>query len=318
MMNRKLLSAIWLVSLLTSPSLAQQVSFENVPSELQPKYDAQKAEITALVGQIQDKKLAGEVRAAHLAELQQRFPYVVLPTAKSVALDESEPLQLEATKILIGSVVMMNHSAGGDHAMHEQFTSTMDILKQVVASGTAAARSFAAETGASLGDSGMLSEIQKKNDEGVISDADAVGYFTLADPGVAASYVEKYLSSENVAAQEQAVSYLGPLPDYQATIRQDFFLDANKPAAVQAAAARVLARTDEKFTTYSDKVIMRDGTPTQVVDAIIRGSIENTTNPVNAEQVSKYKTILDDYKKANPGVNMQQLNTIQNSIEILR
>lgn len=318
MMNRKLLSAIWLVSLLTSPAIAQEVSFENVPSELQPKYNAQKAEIIALVGQIEDKNLAGEVRATHLVELQQRFPYVVLPTAKAVALDESEPLQLEATKILIGSVVMMNHAAGGDHAMHQQFTSTMDILKQVVASGTPAARSSAAETGASLGDSGILSEIQKKNDEGVITDSDAVGYFTLADPGLAASYVEKYLRSENVTAQEQAVSYLGPLPEYQDTIRQDYFFDAEKPAAVQAAAARVLARTDDEFTTYSDKVIMRDGTPTQVVDAIIRGSIENAANPVNAEQVTKYKTILQDYQKANPGVNMQQLNTIQNSIEILQ
>ncbi|MBB6469516.1 hypothetical protein HNQ96_005406 [Aminobacter lissarensis] len=80
----------------------------------------------------------------------------------------------------------------------------------------------------------------------------------------------------------------------------------------------MLARTDDEFTTYSDKVIKRGGTPVEVVDAIIRGSIENKANPVNAEQVFKYKTILNDYEKANPGIDVQDLNAIQKQIQILQ
>ncbi|WP_374370454.1 hypothetical protein [Dongia sp.] len=312
------LSAIWLTALWPPVATAEEIDFDSVPAELRDSYEAQKAEIEALIERIKDEGLSGNVRAEELANLQLQFPYLSLPVASSVALTESEPLQLTATRILVGSVVMMNHAANADHQMHKQFAATMDILAQIVERGSPSARSLAAEAGASLGDKGILGEIENQNSKGVFNDADTVGYFTLADPELAAIYVDKYLNSESVAAQKQAIAYLGSLTDYQNTIRQDYLFDSRKPTELQAAAARVLARTDADFALYSDKVIKRDDTPIEVVDAIIRGSIENKKNPVDAEQISKYETILQDYSKANPDVDIQELNAIQKKIQTLQ
>ncbi|MBI2255941.1 MAG: hypothetical protein HYU58_15065 [Proteobacteria bacterium] len=311
------LPAIWLVALSLSSASAEEISFDNVPVELRDRYQAQKADIEALINSIKDDGLPGKDRAEKLAKLQLQFPYMGLPVASSVALSESEPLQLTATRILIDSVVMMNHPTDADHDMHKQFATSMSILAQIVERGSPGARILAAEAGASLGDREILGKIRSQNSKGVFSDADTVGYFTLADPELAAPYVDQYLTSTSVAAQKQAIAYLGPLADYQNTIRRDYLFDPSKPAELQAAAARVLARTDADFDTYSDKVIKRDDTPVEVIDAIIRGSIENKNNPVDAAQISKYETILQDYSKANPDVDAQEMKAIQKQIQTL-
>lgn len=333
-MKRKLTFAIWSIALFTSPAVAQEVRFDSVPTELRPRYEAQKADIEALVAKIGNKNLSGDERAARLNELQLRYPYVSLPVASSVALVDLAPLQLAATRILANSVVMMNHPSN-DHAMHTK--ATLAILKQVVKTGTPQARSLAAQLGASLGDKDILCEIKNENSKGSLSDVEAVSYFTLAEPKFAAEYVNEYLKRESVpAAKKQAIAYLGALPEYQNDIRQQYLFAStpptvsNKPRVLgvptvpsvppvlQAAAARVLARTDDNFPKYVDKIIKRNGTPVEVVNAIIRGSIENEANPVNAEQILRYKIMVNNYENANPGVNVHDLNAIQKQIQILQ
>lgn len=315
MMKRLLVASALSIVLSHHQASAQGFDLDDVPPEVRPSYEAHAADIQDLTGKVLDASMQDDARAAALQQLQLRYPYLALPLANTVALKAGNALQATATRILVGSVVMMNHRTRDDHAMHARFNATMNTLKELIASGSSEARALAAQTGASLGQAEIISEIVNQSEKGVIADPEAVGYLTLADPEIAAPYVNKYLESESVAAQTQAISYLGPLPEYQDKIRDEYLLAEGKPTEVQAAAAKVLARTDSDFQSYATEVVERAGTPVEVLDAMIAGSLANTANPVNAAQVSRYSDLVDAYERGNPDVNMNAIGNIQRQLQ---
>jgi hypothetical protein len=154
-------------------------------------------------------------------------------------------------------------------------------------------RNEAAAALTSRGDVQGLSRIQGLIEEGRMSSREGIRYLSLAPLQLAASYLEAYLSSPDVATKAAAIAPLSYDTRYTARVRT-VALDANAGSAVLQAALPGLAVTDKDFASYGLPMAQNKSLSRETREVALESTIKFTMKTRPSEGVVRNLAALLD------------------------
>lgn len=293
-----------LVCVLHARAELQLGEFAPDPGSEQAAFYAENEEaIRTLIGNAQigstiDRRISFE-------QLATAYPDAALNLATELIKDQDVNISLDSARLLIDSIVMSDHNLrdtlpSGAEMWIRRTDAAKSVLREAIADDRASIRGIVASSLASLGDAESLEAIRVAVEEGLFSPVVAINYYSLAGAGIGAGYIAPYLESGSRDERTAAVSYLGAVPDYQATIR-DILLDSDAANEIRAKAAEVLSRYDTEFRTYALTVTTDHEVPASVFGAVVGGYIDSTElmNPLSASQGRALKEAVNNFFASN-------------------
>ncbi|MEM7432645.1 MAG: hypothetical protein AAF351_12020 [Pseudomonadota bacterium] len=254
-----------------------------------------------------------ERRIDALVTLEVEYPLAAEITARSYVSDENERLALEAIQVLQGNLIMSDHHMPHDMSgasprlryMFEKHDASKAALRNAVADERDTVRVESASFLASLSDEQSLQIISEGAASGLYSEVEAANLYTLASDGVGEKYLQGFVGNGELEAQQTAVAYLGSNPDYQSTIRDAYFLNADAPTVLRVEAARTLSTYDVGFISYGPEITEQEGVDPALFEATMDSLIQlQKIRPILTPDQSQL--LLD---KTQSYIGTQQLST---------
>ena len=218
-------------------------------------------------------------RLAALETLSNSYSNASLNLATELVEDLDTGVAAESARLLADTLAMVGSAAMGAQmyapgtSARRQYDAAVGSLRGAVCGARIEIRDVASGTLAGLGDGTALDQIDRCVEQGVMSGAEAIGYFALAPIELGARYIERYLDTGAVEAKVAAVGYLGTVVAYQHRVRDLILGTEQVDETVVAKAAGVLSRHDRDFPVYALEVIRREGVPEPVSDAVVEAYV---------------------------------------------
>ena len=285
-------------------------------------YRANAGAVDELRSIITDTKRPAFEREAALRKLRSRFREAALNTSLALVNDPSDEVSLAAASLLAASIVMTDH--GHDHGqpatpletyVNEKHAAARAALLRLLDGPNRPARDEAARILTSLSDEAALQIIRDGTKKGAYSETQAINYFGLANPDVAAAYILPHLDSAVPAVQSAASGYLATYPAYQSLVKERVFINSAASPLARATAARALSQYDAAYTSYAPAVARDQNAPEVVVQSVIEGVVRNVqiklqTNKLLPGERDSAVNFVADFAAKNPkyGIYRDQMD----------
>ena len=245
-------------------------------------YQSNSDQIEELLASVNDSGQGDEVRLTAFTQLALEYPIIATMAARELVSDDATPVARLATQYLMSEVVMSDHDMSqGTEGMSPLVRYTMmshmksqAALRGAVTDPRAELRDLAAPFLSSLSDMEAIEVIAGETE--LYSEAEAAALITLSSSKESLSFLEKYISSNDTAAQKTSVEYLAAFPEYQGRIRSNVFLDSNADDTVRLAAAKSLSLYDDKFTSYALIVVGEKNISPELYRSTVSGYVERS------------------------------------------
>jgi hypothetical protein len=293
-------------------------------SDLAQFYEANAERVAELMNQARYGETAARLEA--LEELGTTYPDAALSVATELVKDDDKAVAVAAARLLADAIVMTDHTmsgqmpVGGAEIMQRSRV-IRDALRPALSDENDELRRTASAILASLSDEQALAAIETNARKGIIPEVEAINYFALARPEIVTSYIEPYLDVRG-AAQQSAVSYLGALPEYQPTVREEVLLNDGADVSSRVTAAEVLGQYDRDFSSYALAVTSDPVIPAAVYATIMSEYTANAANNISnltSATLEALEKSVDEYTLRNqdPDV-LPQLNDVKQQLQQLR
>lgn len=293
-------------------------------------YEANSENILSLYGTVINLDAGENERLAAFEELAIEYPIVSEVAARDVINDEATSVALFAVQLLKGSVVMSDHQMPSSMEglsplvsyIMQSHRASRNALRTAVTDPREELRGAAAGFLASLSDMETLTAISENPE--LYSASDAVSLITLASGEDGLALLEQYLETEDQAARALSVEYLAAIPEYQARIRSEVFLNSDTDDVVRQAAASSLGIYDNEFANYALIVAGEENLSPELYQSVVgnyvdqiaaRGELSpNAANSI-ASQIDSQLTIYQGISE--PSDAIRQIESIQRRLDAI-
>ena len=230
----------------------------------------------AAIADFAGKAKIGEIdaRRAAFESFVAAYRDPALNLATELIKDPDPNIAVDSARLLAETLGMAGHLRPGAAAAFDRHEAAKAALREVLDDRRIVVRQVAARTLAGFGDAAALERIDHAVAAGAVPAVEAIDYFGLAPSAVAGSYVQKYLQSGPIDAQDAAVEYLATIPGYQPLVREMVLGNPNALEPLRAKAAVVLGKYDNDFLSYALEFISDDNLPVSVSSAVARCYVE--------------------------------------------
>lgn len=313
-----------MVAMSASPAFALEDEILAYPSPgTVERYVANEAVITALRATILDTSLAPAARLEALRTLNIDYPVAAEITARSLTTDAEESVALASIQLLSAGMTMMNHEHSGEMApsmayLMQQYEANLVAMRKAELDERKSVRTKAAELLASLSDAPTFASIAIGVQSGRYTEAEATNLYTLGSTELASAYLAPYLGSGKIDAENNAIGYLGALPDYQPRIRDTYFLNTTADLTLRAGAAEALGTYDATFGSYALKQLPELQATPELYSAALSSYLNNQQifgAPIDPNVARELSVSIDDVlRNPDAAIVVQDLNRLQQDL----